>query len=112
MIIGGRSCDCAIFAAPAIRQGFPEAHAYYYGKVMECASFCAEPYGGKEFVMGEITTDDVRVTAMLPRAALHRRIGRRARDVRALQPLLRGFLAGISTCTTASTSNSTSAPPA
>ncbi|HXW24793.1 MAG TPA: acyclic terpene utilization AtuA family protein [Xanthobacteraceae bacterium] len=66
VIIGGRSSDCAIFAAPAIRRGYPEALAYYYGKIMECASFCAEPYGAKESVMGEITMEDVKVTAMLP----------------------------------------------
>ena len=66
VIIGGRSSDCAIFAAPAIRAGFPEGLAYFYGKVLECASFCAEPYGGKESVLGEITMDDVKVTAMLP----------------------------------------------
>jgi hypothetical protein len=66
VIIGGRGSDCAIFAAPALQQGYPEALAYYYGKVMECASFCAEPYGGKESVMGEITMSDVKVTAMLP----------------------------------------------
>ncbi|HLI14299.1 MAG TPA: acyclic terpene utilization AtuA family protein [Alphaproteobacteria bacterium] len=66
VIIGGRSSDCAIFAAPAIRKGFPEALAYYYGKVLECASFCAEPYGGKESVLGEITMEDVKVTALLP----------------------------------------------
>ena len=66
VIIGGRSSDCAIFAAPAMRAGFPEALAYYYGKVLECASFCAEPYAGKESVLGEITMDDVKVTALLP----------------------------------------------
>lgn len=66
VIIGGRGSDCAIFAAPALRRGYPPGLAYYYGKVMECASFCAEPYGGKESVMGEITMEDVRVTAMLP----------------------------------------------
>ena len=66
VIIGGRSSDCAIFAAPAIRAGFPEDLAYYYGKIMECASFCAEPYAGKESVLGEITMDDVKVTALLP----------------------------------------------
>jgi hypothetical protein len=66
VIIGGRSSDCAIFAAPAIRRGFPPGLAYFYGKVLECASFCAEPYGGKESVLGEITMDDVKVTAMLP----------------------------------------------
>ena len=66
VIVGGRSSDCAIFAAPAIRQGFPEGLAYFYGKVLECASFCAEPYGGKESVLGELTMDDVKVTALLP----------------------------------------------
>ena len=66
VIIGGRSSDCCVFAAPAIHHGFPERHAYYLGKVLECASFCAEPYGGKETVLGEVTAADVRVTAMHP----------------------------------------------
>src|SRR3546814_12051413 len=50
VIIGGRSSDSAIFAAPALAGGFPENLSYYLGKVLECASFCAEPYGGKETV--------------------------------------------------------------
>ncbi|HYT95689.1 MAG TPA: acyclic terpene utilization AtuA family protein, partial [Casimicrobiaceae bacterium] len=66
VIIGGRSSDCCVFAAPAIHHGFPERQAYYLGKVLECASFCAEPYGGKETVLGEVTAADVRVTAMHP----------------------------------------------
>ena len=91
VIIGGRSSDCAIFAAPALRAGFPAALAYYYGKVMECASFCAEPYGGKESVLGEITMDDVKVDRDGARAALHDRLGRGARDVRTQQPVPRIF---------------------
>jgi hypothetical protein len=66
VIIGGRSSDSCVFAAPAIHHGFPENHAYYLGKVLECASFCAEPYGGKETVLGEISMEDVLVTAMHP----------------------------------------------
>jgi len=66
VIIGGRSSDSAIFAAPALHRGFPEAQAYYLGKVLECASFCAEPYGAKETVLGEITREWVEVTAMSP----------------------------------------------
>lgn len=66
VIIGGRCSDSVIFAAPAIRAGFPEALAYYLGKVLECASFCAEPYGGKETVIGTITDEEVLVTAMHP----------------------------------------------
>ena len=66
VIIGGRSSDSVIFAAAALHHGFPEDLAYYLGKVLECASFCAEPYGGKETVLGEISHTDVRVTAMHP----------------------------------------------
>lgn len=66
VIIGGRSSDSAIFAAAALHEGYPEAQAYYLGKVLECASFCAEPYGAKETVMGEITPEWVEVTAMHP----------------------------------------------
>lgn len=66
VIIGGRSSDAALFAAPALHHGFQADQAYYLGKVLECASFCAEPYGGKETVMGTISQDDVRVTAMNP----------------------------------------------
>jgi hypothetical protein len=66
VIIGGRSSDAAIFAAAAIYEGFPESHAYYLGKVLECASFCAEPYMAKETVIGTITHEDVKVTPMHP----------------------------------------------
>ncbi|MDX1737839.1 MAG: acyclic terpene utilization AtuA family protein [Alphaproteobacteria bacterium] len=66
VIIGGRSSDSAIFAAAALHEGFDESNAYYLGKVLECASFCAEPYGAKETVMGEIIDNGVEVTAMHP----------------------------------------------
>lgn len=66
VIIGGRSSDAVVFAAPAIYEGFPENVSYYAGKVLECASFCCEPYGAKETVIGTITRDDVKVTAMHP----------------------------------------------
>lgn len=66
VVIGGRSSDAAVFAAPALHRGYDADKAYYLGKVLECASFCAEPYGGKETVMGVISAEDVRVTAMHP----------------------------------------------
>lgn len=66
VVIGGRSSDSCVFAAPAIHHGFPENQAYYLGKVLECASFCAEPYGGKETVLGTVNADAVEVTAMHP----------------------------------------------
>jgi len=66
VIIGGRSSDCAIFAAAALHKGCSEADSYFLGKVLECASFCAEPYGGKETVLGRIDGEGVAVTAMHP----------------------------------------------
>ena len=55
VIIAGRSSDSAIFAAPAIRAGFSKAASFYLGKALECASFCAEPFMGKESVIGTVT---------------------------------------------------------
>ena len=66
VIIGGRCSDPTIFAAAGIYEGFPEHISYYAGKVLECASFCCEPYGAKETVIGTLTMDDVKVTAMHP----------------------------------------------
>ncbi|MCH8530986.1 MAG: DUF1446 domain-containing protein [Saccharospirillum sp.] len=66
VIIGGRSSDSAVFAAPALHKGYDKAEAYYLGKVLECASFCAEPYGAKETVLGSIENGGVEVTAMHP----------------------------------------------
>jgi hypothetical protein len=66
VVIAGRSGDSCLFAAPAIRAGFPEAPAYYLGKVLECASFAAEPFMGKESIIGTVTADAVSVTAMHP----------------------------------------------
>ncbi|WP_108484819.1 acyclic terpene utilization AtuA family protein [Oceaniglobus ichthyenteri] len=66
VIIGGRSSDSAIFASAAIHNGYPKDKAYMLGKLLECASFCAEPYGGKETVMGTISPDGIDITAMHP----------------------------------------------
>ena len=66
VILAGRSGDSCLFAAPAIRAGFPEAAAYYLGKVLECVSFAAEPFMGKESIIGTVTAKAVSVTAMRP----------------------------------------------
>ena len=60
VIIGGRCGDIAFVAAPAIRAGFPEGLAYHMGKMIECASLCAEPFMGKETVIGTISRERFR----------------------------------------------------
>ena len=66
VVIAGRASDCALFAAPILNAGMSPATAYYAGKLMECASFCCEPFMGKESIFGRIAEDDIRVTAMHP----------------------------------------------
>lgn len=66
VIICGRTCDVSIFAAPLILRGHSKADAYFAGKALECASFCAEPYRSKETVLGRIADDGVYLTAMSP----------------------------------------------
>ncbi|WP_372619247.1 acyclic terpene utilization AtuA family protein [Falsiroseomonas sp.] len=66
VVIAGRASDCALFAAPLLNAGMSPATAYYAGKLMECASFCCEPFMGKESILGRISEDDIKVTAMHP----------------------------------------------
>jgi hypothetical protein len=66
VIIGGRCGDIAFTAGPCIHAGFPEGLAYHMGKMIECASLVAEPFMGKETVIGTITHDDIRITPYHP----------------------------------------------
>lgn len=66
VVIAGRSSDCAIFAAPLLNAGFSEADAFFCGKAMECASFCGEPFMGKETILGRVEPGAVYLTAMHP----------------------------------------------
>jgi hypothetical protein len=66
VVIAGRASDCALFAAPILNAGISEATAYYAGKLMECASFCCEPFMGKESIFGRVAEDDIRITALHP----------------------------------------------
>ncbi|MBM3569108.1 MAG: DUF1446 domain-containing protein [Alphaproteobacteria bacterium] len=66
VIIAGRSSDCAIFAAPLLNAGHSEADAFFCGKAMECASFCGEPFMGKETILGLVDGQGVHVSAMHP----------------------------------------------
>lgn len=64
VIIAGRSSDVAVFAAPALWSGIPEDIAFYAGKVLECASFVAEPFAGKESVLGILRENEVIIEPM------------------------------------------------
>ncbi len=66
VIIAGRCGDIAFTAGPCIHHGFPPPLAYHMGKMIECASLVAEPFMGKEAIIGAITQDDIRITPYHP----------------------------------------------
>jgi len=66
VIVGGRCGDICFTAAPCIRAGFPPALAYHMGKMIECASLVAEPFMGKEAIIGTISDDEIVITPFHP----------------------------------------------
>ena len=66
VIIAGRCGDIAFTAGPCIHHGFPPPLAYHMGKMIECASLVAEPFMGKETIIGTISQDDIRITPYHP----------------------------------------------
>jgi len=66
VIIAGRCGDVAFSAGPCMHRGFPEALAYHMGKMIECASLVAEPFMGKETIIGTISHEDIRITPYHP----------------------------------------------
>lgn len=66
VIIAGRCGDINFTAGPCIHAGFPEPLAYHMGKMIECASLVAEPFMGKETIIGTISQEDIRITPYHP----------------------------------------------
>jgi hypothetical protein len=67
VIIAGRSCDDAIFAAYPIFKGFDTALSIHMGKVLECASVAGMPYMARHTMMGTITKDAITFEPMSPK---------------------------------------------
>jgi len=66
VIVCGRLCDTAIYAAPAIRAGYDPGLAFHMAKIMECGSMCSEPLSASDVMLGEITQDSFTLTPMNP----------------------------------------------
>lgn len=65
VVLAGRACDTAIFAAHPILSGADQALAYHMAKILECASQCAEP-GGRDAILGTLAGDAFQVESMAP----------------------------------------------
>ncbi len=57
VIICGRACDTAIYAAPCIYEGYKEGLAFHMAKIMECGAMCSEPVAAAD-VMQAYMNDD------------------------------------------------------
>ena len=66
VIIAGRSCDDAIFAALPIMESFPQGLAFHMGKALECASLVGTPQMIHETMLGTIREDCVLLEPMHP----------------------------------------------
>ena len=56
VILAGRACDTAIFAALPISKGYPPGLAFHMAKIIECGAMCAYP-SGVDVVVAEIFDD-------------------------------------------------------
>ena len=66
VILAGRACDTAIYAAPCIRAGINPGLAYHMAKIMECGSMCASPMSASDVMVGEINEDYFELTPANP----------------------------------------------
>ena len=57
VIVAGRCCDTAIFAAPLIRRGADPALALHVAKIAECGTLCARPGGANDTLIGAVGAD-------------------------------------------------------
>ena len=57
VIVCGRACDTAIYAAPCIRRGYDPGLAFHMAKIMECGAMCSEPVAAADVMQAYIHED-------------------------------------------------------
>lgn len=62
VIIAGRACDAAIFAALPIMQDFDPALALHCAKIAECGAMCSRPVGTNDSLLATLRKDHFIVT--------------------------------------------------
>lgn len=66
VIVAGRSCDTAIFAALPIMQGYDPALSLHSAKIAECGTLCAEPGGANDSLLVTLEPDGFTVRPVNP----------------------------------------------
>lgn len=57
VIVCGRACDTAIYAAPCIYHGYNPGLAFHMAKIMECGAMCSEPVAAADVMQGYMYDD-------------------------------------------------------
>ena len=57
VIIAGRACDTAIYAAPVIKAGYEHGLAFHMAKIMECGCMCTEPVSASDVLVATMEDD-------------------------------------------------------
>ena len=68
VLIAGRACDTAIFAALPEMLGYPPSLCLHMAKIIECTSLCCQP-AGRDAMLAELSLDGFTLESMNP--ALH-----------------------------------------
>jgi len=66
VVVAGRCCDTAVFAADPIRRGFDAGLALHLGKIMECGALSARPAAAGDALIGAIGGDSFEVVPANP----------------------------------------------
>lgn len=78
VVVAGRACDSAIFAAIPLRLGYAPGPVMHMAKIVECASICCDP-GGRDAMLATLEGDAFVLESMHPgRAATPRSVAAHA----------------------------------
>jgi hypothetical protein len=86
VVLAGRSCDTAIYAALPVAEGFDPGLALHMAKIMECGAQCAMPLAANDSLARRDPPGPFPRPAAAPGARLHPGFRRRPLPVRAGQP--------------------------
>lgn len=65
VVLAGRACDTAIFAALPELLGYPVGLSLHMAKIIECTSLCCRP-GGRDAMLAELDADGFTLESMNP----------------------------------------------
>lgn len=65
VVIAGRACDTAVFAAIPAALGYPMGPTMHMSKIIECCSLCCNP-GGRDALLGTLEGDSFTLDSMNP----------------------------------------------